>query len=374
MARLTRVNVRDVPGLPAVEVDLQPVTAIIGPRASGKSRLLAAISWLLTGQPDLVGLAGGTLPDVSANLSTDRRPRAIRRSSVVVPEPPLPSCRYLTARDRIAGGPSSGAGSVVGSSDTAGAEALVEALEADSHGRRRGEVLLIEEPELFLGPQAQRHLYRLLRRYARWNQVIYSTRSSALVDAIHHEEILRLDLVESGLNVRQAPATVLTDEERLRLAAEFDHERSEMFFARAVVLVEGETERISLPAIFRALGHDPDALGIAIVEVGGKGNLTLAARLLAELGIPHLVVFDADRGAAARDEDAAIRQAVGPAPVVRLDPDFEGVAGIGSHDEKVLHAWQRFHAAPRGRIPPDFQHIVEVAVRLASQESRPARS
>ena len=62
--------------------------------------------------------------------------------------------------------------------------------------------------------------------------------------------------------VRRAPPEVLSDEQRLRLAAEFDHERAEMFFANAVVLVEGETERQSLPIIFRSLGHDVDALGI----------------------------------------------------------------------------------------------------------------
>ena len=38
-------------------------------------------------------------------------------------------------------------------------------------------------------------------------------------------------------------------EQRVRLEAEFDHERTEMFFASAVVLVEGQTEAIALPLI-----------------------------------------------------------------------------------------------------------------------------
>jgi hypothetical protein len=53
--RLASVSTRDVPGLPDVEVALQPVTALIGPRASGKSSLLRAVSWLLSGLPASAG-------------------------------------------------------------------------------------------------------------------------------------------------------------------------------------------------------------------------------------------------------------------------------------------------------------------------------
>lgn len=73
------------------------------------------------------------------------------------------------------------------------------------------------------------------------------------------------------------------------------------------------------------------SIGIAIVEVGGKSNLPLAARLLRQLEIPFVIVFDADRGAASAALDAEIRRAAGPAPVIRLAPDFEAAAGIRPH-------------------------------------------
>ena len=50
------------------------------------------------------------------------------------------------------------------------------------------------------------------------------------------------------------------------------------------------------------------------------------------------------------------------------------LAGIGSQDDKVLHAWERFHAAPRAGIPLPFQRIVEVAVALAAQGPPPTRT
>lgn len=51
---LARAAVRGVPGLRDLEVQLGEVTALVGPRGAGKSRLLVAISWLLSGAPALV--------------------------------------------------------------------------------------------------------------------------------------------------------------------------------------------------------------------------------------------------------------------------------------------------------------------------------
>lgn len=373
---LVRVTAAGVPGLPEVELDLGAVTAIVGPRGSGKSQLLGAIAWLVAGQPPIGGTANSTR--VAGRLrARGRSVRIVRTSEGGLSDEDdgriasLPRCSFLRARDRLE--PATGAGGAVGgrvhelaahlSSDAVAAEALVAAVKSCCDDCVSGEILLIEEPELFLTPQAQRYLYRLLRRFAEGgNQVLYSTRSPAFLDAAHHDEIVRLDLRHGRRSLRRTSRNALSDAERVRLAAEFDHERSEMFFARSVILVEGQTERLALPSIFRAMGHDADAEGIAIVEVGGKSNLPLAARLLRDLEIPFVVVFDADRGAASLALDAEIRRAAGPAPTIQLLPDFEGVAGIASHTDKVFHAWRRFAAAGPETVPPALAAVVHAAL------------
>lgn len=375
LAPLIRVAAAGVPGLPEVELDLGAITALVGPRGSGKSQLLASIAWLLTGGPAVA--PAGVPVRVTAELrGTGGSVRVIRTGDaglVFLPSDQagaLPACSFLRARDRLE--PTvENAGTVAArvaeeaahaTSDAVAAEALVTVVEACCRECVAGEVLLIEEPELLLTPQSQRYLYRLLRRFAEnGNQVLYSTRSPAFLDAARYDEIVRLDLHQGRRSIRRARLEVLSDPARVRLAAEFDHERAEMFFATSVVLVEGQTERLALPFIFRAMGHDPDAEGIAIVEVGGKSNLPLAAQVLRDLGIPFVVVFDADRGAASAALDDEIRKAAGPAPVIRLQPDFEGVAGIASHTEKVLHAWRRFSAARPESIPPALATVVRAA-------------
>ena len=69
-------------------------------------------------------------------------------------------------------------------------------------------MLLIEEPELFLRPQAQRYLYRLLRSFAdAGNQVIYSTHSPSFLNVARLEELALVQRhSDTGTAVVAAPA------------------------------------------------------------------------------------------------------------------------------------------------------------------------
>ena len=201
------------------------------PRSSARAALASPSSsdrsWLLTGRP---AIAPAAMPiRVTGELIGDGRLARLTRASdgSVTSDAgdrrePLPRCSFLRARDRLEPQRKNG-GSVAArlsqladhpTSDAVAAEALVTAVEACCDECVSGEVLLIEEPELQLTPQAQRYLYRLLRRFTETgNQVLYSTRSPAFLDAARHDEIVRLALRSGRRSIRRTRPGALSDAE-----------------------------------------------------------------------------------------------------------------------------------------------------------------
>jgi putative ATP-dependent endonuclease of OLD family len=69
----------------------------------------------------------------------------------------------------------------------------------------------------------------------------------------------------------------------------------ELYFARFVLLVEGDSERIVLPRLAEALDLLIDPAFVAIVPLGGR-HVQHFWRLLSHLGIPHATLLDLDLG------------------------------------------------------------------------------
>ena len=247
---------------------------------------------------------------------------------------------------------------------------LVDALE-DCCARRIADLLLlIEEPELYLRPQAQRYLYRLLREFSlAGNQAIYSTHSPAFLNVARLDELVFVERLPSTGTRALQPEPVSADED-FRVMTEFDAARSELFLARAVVLVEGLTEKLVLPFVFSALGYDVDREAVSIIECGGKPNIPLFARICKATGIPFIVVHDSDRRtsgrlvAAQQVLNALIADTAGEERVIVLDPDFEAVAGLAGHSRKPERAWREFAARAGDEMPGQLVRVAELAVSL----------
>jgi hypothetical protein len=255
--------------------------------------------------------------------------------------------------------------------------AVVAAIESMVEEQTNGVVLMIEEPELFLRPHAQRTLYRLLRDFAaHHNQVLYSTHAATFLNVGRLEEIAFVER-DAGGDTRVRRPRPLPEAETFRTLNEFDAERSELLLARAALLVEGRTEKLVFPFVFRALGFDADREAISIVECGGKPNIPIIAQVCNLAGIPYLVVHDRDAlpGRSPipgeRVTNELIARVAGPERTIELTRDFEEVAHLHGHKHKPERAVEWFAAAGADEVPGPLAEAARRAIGLARTERRP---
>lgn len=160
----------------------------------------------------------------------------------------------------------------------------------------RNLILGLEEPELFLHPSALFILNEAIQRRGTNNQIVYSSHSPFLINVTKPKNIVRVFKTNKGTKVAQLPngshwLTVIGEEE---IERDIDAQRNLLFFARAVILVEGPTEYLSLPTFASKLGIDLSKKGIVLIEVNGKPNLSRYSSYLNDFKIPHIIVYDKD--------------------------------------------------------------------------------
>jgi len=179
-----------------------------------------------------------------------------------------------------------------------------------------GTPIFIDEPELFLHPQAQRNFYKILRKLAEENdiQIFYITHSPYLLSVEHfYESFVVRKTKERGTYIRDAKIDrfvedlkirkeIDSNEATLRLHYKNAYEQTadslsslEAFFAKKVILVEGGSEALILPYFFEKIHFDYIKEKITIVKCGGKNELDRFYRLYSEFGIPCYVIFDGDK-------------------------------------------------------------------------------
>ncbi len=163
--------------------------------------------------------------------------------------------------------------------------------------KNQNTIFAIEEPEAFLHPQKARDYSDILNDLANQNQIFLTTHSPIFVRLHEPEKVcLVRRAAASGTSAKICNPHELIDDDRsvLKLHNFFDTQRSELLFARAVILVEGETEEVVFPHAARLAGVSLNRMGISIIECGGKDKILVFIRVARAFSIPFVVVVDDD--------------------------------------------------------------------------------
>lgn len=169
-------------------------------------------------------------------------------------------------------------------------------LQHDDNGGLR--LALIEELEAHLHPQAQLRLIQYLQReyHETGVQIIISTHSTILASKINLKNLI---LLKNGCGYDlSAGNTGLEKGDYLFLQRFLDVTKANLFFAKGVIMVEGDAENILIPVIADILGCPLEKYGVSIVNVGSTAFLRYSRIFIradgSTMGIPVSVVTDCD--------------------------------------------------------------------------------
>jgi len=157
---------------------------------------------------------------------------------------------------------------------------------------------ILEEPELYLHPQAQREIFdSLVELSIGQNQVILCTHSSSFISLDFYRSIciVRKRTLEEGTTVFQCKEELFPDsneKDLFNMTYWINPDRSELFFARKVILSEGPTDKTIIPFLAHKLSmfrHD-----YTVIDCGSKDSIPIYLHLLNKFRIPYIVVYDRD--------------------------------------------------------------------------------
>ena len=161
-------------------------------------------------------------------------------------------------------------------------------------------LLLVDEPELYLHPQAIEQVRLAFRTLAKKGyQVVFSTHSPLM---LHQEEIastviVRKDATGSlGLKPLRSAVEGLVEDapSQTRTLYEFSNS-AQIFFSDRVLVAEGVTEKTVIPELYRAIRQK--TLGqakTALVELGGSGSIHKILPILHSMHLPAVALADLD--------------------------------------------------------------------------------
>lgn len=163
------------------------------------------------------------------------------------------------------------------------------------HSILKDAVILFEDPELYLHPQKSRELYDCFIKLSKLGTKIYlKTYSSSFLGLKQYKSICVIKKINNNVRIVQAKDGIFKGDaiKAFNMNYWINPDRSELFFAKKVILVEGQTDKIVisfLGKLLKVFKYD-----YSIIECGSKSTIPQFIMLLNLFKIPYVVVYDKD--------------------------------------------------------------------------------
>ena len=234
-------------------------------------------------------------------------------------------------------------------------------------------VLLYEEPEAYMHPNAITDLAYDLRCFARVpnQQVIVTTHSGHLVseDIMDTRGLIRVDK-QNGLTSIHQNKMPISELELAKNMVYFDRPRSDIFFAKKVVLVEGPTEYM-LYNYLKRCGDLPHSLtqNVTLIDTIGKWSMPYFQKILNNYNIRHSVLYDTD-GDPNRADNIAVTSEFSELTDYSygFPRDIETFCGIKKSGNPAINIINKFKD---GTVSPEKRAVVvQIFKNLISQKQQ----
>ncbi|MBQ0882824.1 ATP-dependent endonuclease [Streptomyces sp. RT42] len=249
-------------------------------------------------------------------------------------------------------------------------------------------LIALEEPENSLSPFFLARIVSQMQGLSRstTTQTLLSSHSASVMTRIRPESVryFRTEPASATALVREISLPADTTEAG-KYVREAVRAHPELYFARFVVLGEGDTEQLVIPRVAQAHGVLLDPSFVAMVPLGGR-HTNHMWKLLNDLDIPHATLLDLDYGKAGAGP-ARLRDACKRLMDSGLDPlkELEGYDDVDDiHDEleedalrpilRHLRTFGVFYATPLDLDYIMLQTFKEAYTRLEPGELGPGSS
>jgi putative ATP-dependent endonuclease of the OLD family len=158
-------------------------------------------------------------------------------------------------------------------------------------------LVIMEEPENRLAPHYLGRILGVLQEFCALGdaQAIITTHAPSILKRTEPGKIRHFRLDESRQSQVRSLTLPATTDEAYKYVRQAVIAYPEIYFARLVILGEGDSEEIVLPRLLRSVGLPGDDASIVVAPLGGR-HVNHFWRLLGDLSIPYVTLLDLDSG------------------------------------------------------------------------------